>query len=112
MKTALLIASSAGTHPHRHAYHFAGALAKQTSLQLIYFAGRSVDLIKPEYAPLLLQWQELARDRECCLYLCSNGAAATATSAAVEDIEIIGHATWIALSSEVDRVFSFPDAPL
>ena len=110
MNTALLIASSADTHLHRHAFHFAGALAKQTSLQLIYFAGRSVDLLNPEHALLLLQWKKLARERECCLYLCSNGAAATATSAPAEGIEIIGHATWVALSSEIERVFSFPDS--
>ena len=110
MNTALLIASPAGANMHRHALHFARAIAKRTSLQLIYFAGRSVDLLNPEHAPLLLQWQELARDRECGLYLCSNGAAATATSAPAEDLEIIGHATWVALSSEIDRVFSFPDS--
>ena len=110
MNTALLIASSAGSTLHRHAYAFTLALTKQTSVRLIYFAGPSVNVVESEHTALLQQWQALARAAGCALYLCSNGAKIADSEAALQDIEIIGHATWIALSSDVDRVFTFPGA--
>lgn len=116
MDTAILIASSASCRLHRHAHHFALAVAQRTSLRMLYFIGRSADILSPEHALLLLQWKELAHEHKCKLYLCSNGVTTAemtkGTTAALQDIEIIGHATWIALSSDVDRVFSFPDGPL
>ena len=111
MDTALLIASSAGSALHRHAYNFTHALAQQTRVRLIYFAGPSANIAEPKHTTLLQQWKALASATGCALYLCSNAATLSPAATALHGIEIIGHATWIAVSSDVDRIFTFPGIP-
>jgi sulfur relay (sulfurtransferase) complex TusBCD TusD component (DsrE family) len=110
MTLALIISAAPSETVHQHAVRYAqAAKASQQAIAMIYFVDQAASIALPEHQHVATLWREVADQHTIVLSLCSTAFENLVQSESPPPhFELIGHATWVAVTQAAGRIASFP----